>query len=133
MLIACFMQLAESAKAQFSGREFSDHLTLIRAYEGWKHAERQQSGYEYCWTNFLSSQTLRAIDSLRKQFFSLLKDTGLVDTDNESRNKWSHDEHLVRAIICAGMFPGVCSVGVSHLFEIYGIFLSTMSPLCSLT
>ncbi|KNA12189.1 hypothetical protein SOVF_127160 [Spinacia oleracea] len=103
--------LAESAKAQFSGREFSDHLTLIRAYEGWKHAERQQSGYEYCWTNFLSSQTLRAIDSLRKQFFSLLKDTGLVDTDNESRNKWSHDEHLVRAIICAGMFPGVCSVG----------------------
>ncbi|XP_021727385.1 DExH-box ATP-dependent RNA helicase DExH3-like [Chenopodium quinoa] len=102
--------LAESAKAQFSGREFSDHIALIRAYEGWKDAEKQQSGYEYCWRNFLSAQTFKAIDSLRKQFFSLLKDTGLVGLDNESQNKWSHDEHLVRAIICAGLFPGVCSV-----------------------
>ncbi|KAK3007792.1 hypothetical protein RJ639_013676 [Escallonia herrerae] len=29
-------QLAESAKAQFSGREYSDHLALVRAYDGWK-------------------------------------------------------------------------------------------------
>lgn len=108
------MQLADSAKAQFSARVFSDHLALIRAYEGWKDAERKHSGHEYCWTNFLSAQTLKAIDSLRKQFFSLLKDTGLVEADKESCNKWSHDEHLIRAIICAGLFPGVCSVVVSH-------------------
>lgn len=101
--------LAESAKAQFSAREFSDHLAVVRAYEGWKYAERQQSGYEYCWTNFLSAQTLKAIDSLRKQFFYLLKDTGLVDLDKESCNMWRNDQHLVRAIICAGLFPGVCS------------------------
>ncbi|KAK3023562.1 hypothetical protein RJ639_044212, partial [Escallonia herrerae] len=69
--------LAESAKAQFSGREYSDHLALVRAYDGWKGAEKQQSGYEYCWRNFLSAQTLKAIDSLRKQFFYLLKDAGL--------------------------------------------------------
>ncbi|GAB4861001.1 hypothetical protein Ancab_036161 [Ancistrocladus abbreviatus] len=102
--------LADSAKAQFSARQFSDHLALVRAYEGWKDAEREQSGYEYCWKNFLSAQTLRAIDSLRKQFFTLLKDTGLIDCDRESCNTWSHDEHLVRSIICAGLFPGVCSV-----------------------
>uniref|UniRef100_A0A803P513 RNA helicase n=1 Tax=Cannabis sativa TaxID=3483 RepID=A0A803P513_CANSA len=102
--------LAESAKAQFSAREYSDHLALVRAYEGWKEAEREQSGYEYCWRNFLSAQTLKAIDSLRKQFFYLLKDTGLVDRDRESCNTWSHDEHLIRAIICAGLFPGLCSV-----------------------
>ncbi|CAI9113481.1 OLC1v1014092C2 [Oldenlandia corymbosa var. corymbosa] len=101
--------LAESAKAQFSAREFSDHLALIRAFDGWKEAEKNQSGYEYCWRNFLSAQTLKAIDSLRKQFFHLLKDIGLVD-DVESCNKWSHDEHLVRALICAGLFPGICSV-----------------------
>lgn len=106
------MQLAESAKAQFSARDFSDHLTLFRAYEGWKDAERNQSGYEYCWKNFLSAQTLKAIDSLRKQFFHLLKDSGLVDS-GESCNIWSHDEHLVRAIVCAGLYPGICSVVVS--------------------
>lgn len=73
-----------------------------------------QSGYEYCWRNFLSAQTLKSIDSLRKQFFFLLKDTGLVDHHTETCNTWSHDEHLVRAVICAGLFPGICSVVVSH-------------------
>ncbi|KAL3639356.1 hypothetical protein CASFOL_017263 [Castilleja foliolosa] len=101
--------LAESAKAHFSGRDFSDHITLVRAFEGWKEAERQQYGYEYCWRNFLSTQTLKAIDSLKKQFLYLLKDNGVVE-DIESCNKWSHDEHLIRAVICAGLFPGICSV-----------------------
>ncbi|XP_057952642.1 DExH-box ATP-dependent RNA helicase DExH3 [Malania oleifera] len=102
--------LAESAKAQFSARDYSDHLALVRAYEGWKDAERQRTGYEYCWRNFLSAQTLKAIDSLRKQFFSLLKDAGLADCNTEINNAWSHDEHLIRAVICAGLFPGICSV-----------------------
>ncbi|XP_050232144.1 DExH-box ATP-dependent RNA helicase DExH3 [Mercurialis annua] len=102
--------LAESAKVQFSARDYSDHLVLVRAYDGWKDAERQQSGYEYCWKNFLSAQTMRAIDSLRKQFFCLLKDTGLIDHKTEDCSTWSHDAHLVQALICAGLFPGICSV-----------------------
>lgn len=113
MLISfCYLQLAESAKAQFSARDFSDHLALVRAFNGWKDAEREHFGYEYCWRNFLSTQTLRAIDSLKKQFLYLLKDTGLVE-NFESCNKFSHDEHLIRAVICAGLFPGICSVMVS--------------------
>ncbi|KAI3895368.1 hypothetical protein MKX03_032581 [Papaver bracteatum] len=102
--------LADSAKAQFAGRDFSDHLALVRAFKGWKDAEKEQSGYEYCWKNFLSSQTLKGINSLSKQFFYLLKDTGLVDYDPATWNTWSHDEHLIRAIICAGLYPGICSV-----------------------
>uniref|UniRef100_A0A2P2LSR0 RNA helicase n=1 Tax=Rhizophora mucronata TaxID=61149 RepID=A0A2P2LSR0_RHIMU len=102
--------LAESAKAQFSARDYSDHLALIRAYDGWKDAEGKQSGYEYCWKNFLSAQTMKAIDSLRKQFSHLLKETGLVNQKTENCNAWSHDDHLIRAVICAGLFPGICSV-----------------------
>lgn len=107
------MQLAESAKSQFSCRDYSDHLALVRAYEGWREAEREQSGYEYCWRNFLSAQTLRAIDSLRKQFMSLLRDAGLFDDSSGVSNRWSQDENLVRAVLCAGLYPGVCSVVVS--------------------
>ncbi|KAJ0049658.1 hypothetical protein Pint_16938 [Pistacia integerrima] len=102
--------LAESAKGQFSAHDYSDHLALVRAYDGWKDAERRQYDYEYCRKNFLSAQTLKAIDSLRGQFLYLLKDTGLVEHNTENCNKWSHDEHLVRAVICAGLFPGICSV-----------------------
>lgn len=101
--------LAEAAKSQFS-RDYSDHLALIRAYEGWKNAERDYAGYDYCWKNFLSIQSMKAMDSLRKEFFSLLRDTGLVDANTTSNNEWSYDEHLIGAVICYGLYPGVCSI-----------------------
>ncbi|XP_010551147.1 PREDICTED: DExH-box ATP-dependent RNA helicase DExH3 [Tarenaya hassleriana] len=101
--------LAESSKSQFAARDYSDHMALARAYNGWKEAEKEQSGYEYCWKNFLSFQTLKAMDSMRRQFFFLLKDASLID-NVEDCNKLSHDDHLVRAIICAGLYPGICSV-----------------------
>ncbi|KAA8532625.1 hypothetical protein F0562_032559 [Nyssa sinensis] len=101
--------LAEAAKAQFS-RDYSDHLALVRAYEGWKDAERDLGGYDYCWKNFLSAQSMKAIDSLRREFCSLLKDTGLIDSNSYTCNTWSYDEHLVRAVICYGLYPGICSV-----------------------
>lgn len=127
-LVFTLLQLAESAKAQFSARCYSDHLAVVRAYDGWRDAEKRQSGYEYCWRNFLSAQTLKAIDSLKKQFFYLLKDAGLIDQGTENSNKWSHDDHLVRAIICAGLFPGVASVVVSQV--IYAFILQVQRNIC---
>ncbi|KAK9091392.1 hypothetical protein Sjap_024569 [Stephania japonica] len=100
--------LAESAKSQFAAKDYSDHLALVRAFEGWKEAELEQYGYEYCWKNFLSAQTLKAIDSLKTQYLSLLEDTGVVD--RATCNAWRHNEYLIRAVICAGLYPGVCSV-----------------------
>ncbi|KAJ8758541.1 hypothetical protein K2173_000262 [Erythroxylum novogranatense] len=101
--------LADAARSQFS-RDYSDHLALVRAYEGWKDAKIDFTGYEYCWKNFLSLQSMKAIDSLRKEFFSLLKDIGLVDANATSCNAWSYDENLIRAIICYGLYPGICSI-----------------------
>ncbi|KAF3795012.1 DExH-box ATP-dependent RNA helicase [Nymphaea thermarum] len=102
-------ELAESAKLQFSAKDYSDHLALIRAYAGWKKADAEGTGYDYCWKNFLSAQTMRAMDSLRKQFLSLLKDAGLVGDGADFCNMWSCDEYLIRSVICAGLYPGVCS------------------------
>lgn len=120
-LSSTILQLAESAKAQFS-HDYSDHLALVRAYEGWIDAEKDLSGYEYCWKNFLSVQSMKAIDSLQREFFSLLKETGLVDSVNTC-NGWAYDQHLVRAIICAGLYPGICSVVVRVLFLLFYILL----------
>ncbi|KAF3431950.1 hypothetical protein FNV43_RR26686 [Rhamnella rubrinervis] len=101
--------LAEAAKSQFS-RDYSDHLALVRAFERWKVAEKVYAGYDYCWKNFLSVQSMKAIDSLRKEFFSLLKDAGLVDANTIDHNIWSYDEHLIRAVICYGLYPGISSI-----------------------
>ncbi|KAL5568710.1 hypothetical protein UlMin_025285 [Ulmus minor] len=102
--------LAGTAKSRFSAKDYSDHMALVRAYEGWKDAEREGSAYEYCWRNFLSAQTLQAIHSLRKQFSFILKDAGLVDNDASMNNRLSHNQSLVRAVICSGLFPGIASV-----------------------
>ncbi|XP_021297123.1 DExH-box ATP-dependent RNA helicase DExH5, mitochondrial isoform X2 [Herrania umbratica] len=101
--------LADAAKLQFS-RDYSDHLALVRAYEGWKEAEKDLAGYDYCWKNFLSAQSMKAIESLQKEFLSLLKDTGLFDGNATNYNAWSYDQQLIRAIICYGLYPGICSV-----------------------
>ncbi|GMN59197.1 hypothetical protein TIFTF001_028289 [Ficus carica] len=102
--------LAGTAKSRFSAKDYSDHMALVRAYEGWKDAEREGSAYEYCWRNFLSAQTLQAIHSLRKQFSFILRDAGLIDADASNNNRLSHNQSLVRAIICSGLFPGIASV-----------------------
>ncbi|PKU81642.1 DExH-box ATP-dependent RNA helicase DExH3 isoform X1 [Dendrobium catenatum] len=102
--------LAGTAKSRFSAKDYSDHMALVRAYEGWKDADREGSAYEYCWRNFLSSQTLQAIHSFRKQFSFILRDAGLLETDASTCNSLSHNQSLVRAIICSGLFPGISSV-----------------------
>ncbi|XP_077247716.1 DEA(D/H)-box RNA helicase family protein [Tasmannia lanceolata] len=102
--------LAGTAKSRFSAKDYSDHMALVRAYEGWKDAEREGSAYEYCWRNFLSAQTLQAIHSLRKQFNFILKDAGLLDSEPGTCNSLSHNQPLVRAVICSGLFPGISSV-----------------------
>ncbi|XP_051123438.1 DExH-box ATP-dependent RNA helicase DExH3 [Andrographis paniculata] len=102
--------LAGTAKSRFSAKDYSDHMALVRAYEGWKDAEREGSAYEYCWRNFLSIQTLQAIHSLRKQFTYILKDAGLLDMDGITNNRLSHNQPLVRSVVCSGLFPGIASV-----------------------
>uniref|UniRef100_A0A2N9IIX9 RNA helicase n=1 Tax=Fagus sylvatica TaxID=28930 RepID=A0A2N9IIX9_FAGSY len=109
-LLGISAELAGTAKSRFSAKDYSDHMALVRAYEGWKDAEREGSAYEYCWRNFLSAQTLQAIHSLRKQFNFILRDAGLVDADASINNRLSHNQSLVRAIICSGLFPGIASV-----------------------
>ncbi|VFQ89697.1 unnamed protein product [Cuscuta campestris] len=84
-------------------------MALVRAYEGWKDAEREGSAYEYCWRNFLSAQTLQAIHSLRKQFSFILRDASLLEEENAANNKFSHNQSLVRAVICSGLYPGIAS------------------------
>ena len=71
-------------EAQLAKREFalalSDHLTLLKAYEGWEEAaaKRGRHEYEFCRRNFLSFHTLRQISKVRDQFVELLVGIGFV-------------------------------------------------------
>lgn len=57
----------------------SDHIALVKAYEGWKDAKRCGMDREFCWENFLSPITMQMIEDMRIQFLNLLSDIGFVD------------------------------------------------------
>ncbi|OIW12193.1 hypothetical protein TanjilG_28601 [Lupinus angustifolius] len=100
---------ADEAKQSFAGDSCSDHIALLKAYEGWKDAKRSGNEKQFCWDNFLSPVTLRLIEDMRLQFLNLLSDIGFVDKSKGANayNQYSHDLEMVCAILCAGLYPNV--------------------------
>ncbi|KAK6944129.1 Helicase-associated domain [Dillenia turbinata] len=100
---------ADAAKRSFAGDSCSDHIALLRAYEGWKDAKKYGKEKAFCWDNFLSPMTLQMMADMRNQFLDLLSEIGFVDKSKgaSAYNQYSHDLEMVTAILCAGLYPNV--------------------------
>lgn len=57
----------------------SDHIAVVKAFEGWKEAKHNGTGKTYCWDNFLSPVTLQMMEDMRIQFLDLLSNIGFLD------------------------------------------------------
>lgn len=57
----------------------SDHIALVKAFEGYKDAKRNGRERAFCWENFLSPVTLQMMEDMRNQFIDLLSGIGFVD------------------------------------------------------
>jgi ATP-dependent RNA helicase DHX36 len=111
---------ADQVRRQLAGGTCSDHVALVRAYEGWERA-RREGGYgrakEYCWSHFLAPNTLELMAEMRNQFGNLLEGIGFIpsgvrslDSASAPHNKHSGDVGLLRAVICSGMYPKLVAV-----------------------
>ncbi|XP_031127916.1 DExH-box ATP-dependent RNA helicase DExH1 isoform X1 [Ipomoea triloba] len=100
---------ADAAKRSFAGDSCSDHIALLKAYEGWKDAKRQGQERAFCWENFLSPITMQMMADMRMQFLDLLSDIGFIDKSKgpQAYNEYSNDLEMVCAILCAGLYPNV--------------------------
>jgi ATP-dependent RNA helicase DHX36 len=100
---------ADDARRRFAGDSRSDHIALLKAFEGWQAAKREGRERNYCWENFLSVSTLQMMEDMRRQFLDLLSDIGFIDKSRgpQSFNQYSQDLEMVRAVLCAGLFPSV--------------------------
>jgi HrpA-like RNA helicase len=106
----------------------SDHLTILNAFNQWRtvrftKGERRAS--EFLRENFLSRMTLYQMEELRNQFAGLLRDIGFLsssyrlekNTNGRSvsactqslcdANTNSDNIDLVKAVLCAGMYPNI--------------------------
>ena len=57
----------------------SDHIALVKAFEGYKEAKCNRNERAFCWENFISPITLRMMEDMREQFLNLLSDIGFVE------------------------------------------------------
>ncbi|CAA0822531.1 RNA helicase family protein [Striga hermonthica] len=100
---------AEEAKRAFAGDSCSDHIALLKAFEGWKDAKRNRRERAFCWENFLSPTSMQMMADMRMQFLDLLEGIGFVNKSfgPEAYNQYSDDLEMVCAILCAGLYPKV--------------------------
>jgi len=75
---------AKQGLAQGAGGA-SDHLALVKAFNGWSAARRAGQERGYCASNFLSSSTMMMVNGMRTQLLGELQvhsshDTGLQHT-----------------------------------------------------
>ncbi|OWM79027.1 hypothetical protein CDL15_Pgr003198 [Punica granatum] len=100
---------ADAVKRSFAGDSCSDHIALLKAFEGYMDAKKSGKARAFCWENYLSPVTLKMIDDMRMQFLDLLSDIGFIDRSKgaSAYNHYSNDLEMVSAILCAGLFPNV--------------------------
>lgn len=104
-------QESDAAKKRFASD--SDHILVLNAHQQWIAARGmgRQEERAFLRDNFLSGQTLRMIDKMKNQFMRLMREIGFYDRrKHEEHNLNSGNIGLVKAILCAGLYPNVIKV-----------------------
>ncbi|XP_027113217.2 DExH-box ATP-dependent RNA helicase DExH7, chloroplastic-like isoform X1 [Coffea arabica] len=114
------------------GNGQSDHLLVMVAYRKWEkilHENGVKAAQQFCTSYFLSSSVMYMIRDMRIQFATLLADIGLISIptsyqitrrkqdkldswlSDASRmfNMYSNHSAIVKAIVCAGLYPNVAT------------------------
>jgi ATP-dependent RNA helicase DHX36 len=84
-------------------------MAYVHAYDGWLDAKKEGTAMDYCWNNFLSPQTLEAMQSLRKQFKDLIGESGFLNGVANENNDYKAFG-VLGGVICSGLFPRVAAV-----------------------
>ena len=106
---------ASRAKAKLAGPTRSDHIALLRAYHGWQDAGKGRR--RFCEENFLSYDGMRTVSDLRRQLGTLLVDAGFASSSKRNGGRSTESSfatlkstNILRAALCAGMFPNIIKV-----------------------
>ncbi|XP_010065338.2 DExH-box ATP-dependent RNA helicase DExH7, chloroplastic isoform X1 [Eucalyptus grandis] len=114
------------------GDRQSDHLLMMVVYKKWEKVLNEKgvkAAQQFCNSYFLSSPVMFMIRDMRVQFGTLLADIGLISFPKNYRvmprkkenldswlsdlsqpfNRHSHHPSVVKAILCAGLYPNVAA------------------------
>ncbi|XP_046559065.1 3'-5' RNA helicase YTHDC2-like [Haliotis rubra] len=105
---------AAMARRKFASGTFSDHMALLRAFQAWQKARTEGWERSFCDRNFLSSACMEMIVGMRTQLLGQLRASGFVRArgggDIRDLNTNSENWAVVKAALCAGMYPNIACV-----------------------
>lgn len=91
----------------------SDHFVLIEAMRRWEEASGVGRGNDFARTYFLSTNTLKLLRDMKKQFAQDLYKMEFLaseDYNDTYSNLNSANIGLIKAIICAGLYPNIAII-----------------------
>ncbi|NXE09580.1 DHX36 helicase, partial [Lophotis ruficrista] len=121
-------KVADARRKELSKNTKSDHLTVVNAFTGWEETRRRgfRTEKDYCWEYFLSPNTLQMLHNMKGQFAEHLLAAGFVNSrdpkdpkSNTNSGKQTalftllsstDNEKLLKAVICAGLYPKVAKI-----------------------
>ncbi len=95
---------ADAARKHFM-IESSDPLTIVNAFNSWKRLRTGKK--QFLAKSFLSSVALRQLDNMRRQLADALKGIGFLPKNYRLDINDTDSIQLVKAILCAGLYPNV--------------------------
>ncbi|XP_047107788.1 ATP-dependent DNA/RNA helicase DHX36-like isoform X1 [Schistocerca piceifrons] len=101
----------DAVKRELAAGSCSDHIVLAEAVRRWEASGSGRSGF--CHRYFLSWNTLTLLKNMKKQFAEHLYEMNFLataDPKDGRANIHSNNRSLIKAIVCAGLYPNVAIV-----------------------
>ena len=104
-------KLVDQVRNKLAKDSRSDHILMINVMKEWESLKRaHNSTRNFCYDNFLSENVLQMLSNHKKQLADHLYAKSFIcssDPKEPGSNINSKNEDLIRAIICAGLYPNV--------------------------
>ncbi|EDO40330.1 predicted protein, partial [Nematostella vectensis] len=113
-MYAAEKRAAAVAKRRFIIDQYSDHLLFVKAFRGWQKARAEGLDKSFCQRNYLSPASLEMMSGMKSQIIGHLKTCGFIRPrgagDLRDLNTNSNNWAVVKAALCAGMYPQIARV-----------------------
>lgn len=109
---------ANRKKLELSKGEYSDHIALAEALRRFEVAYRRGNAGQFCREYFLSFNTLKLLSEMKSEFARHLYEMKFLDSEDPNdtnANRNSDNIGLIKAIVCAGLYPNIAVVRYRYI------------------
>lgn len=107
-----------AVRKKFANGTYSDHMVVLRAFQGWQNARATGKERAFCEKNFISAPVMEMVVGMRTQLLGQLRASGFVRAkspgDIRDLNSNSENWAVVKAALTAGLYPNLIRVDREH-------------------